>query len=96
MIYNKDKVGLAENPMILLVEDNPSDIIFTRHAFNESGRRCRFQLAKDGEKALEMLNEKGAERPDLILLDINLPKLDGKEVLRQIKGDKNLKSIKLI
>lgn len=85
---------------ILLVEDNPADIRLTMEAFKDGKFLNSINVVTDGEEALHYLGKKGkhsnAARPDLILLDINLPKKDGKEVLREIKNDENLKSIPVI
>lgn len=85
---------------ILLVEDNPADIRLTMEAFKEGKFLSKFNVVTDGEEAINYLQKKGkygnAIRPDLILLDINLPKKDGKEVLLEIKNDENLKSIPVI
>jgi two-component system, chemotaxis family, response regulator Rcp1 len=85
---------------ILLVEDNEGDIVLTIEAFKEARIQNNVDVVRDGEKALQFLRREGefknAETPDLILLDINLPKIDGKEVLATIKNDDNLKSIPVV
>ncbi|MGC4038541.1 MAG: response regulator [Chitinophagaceae bacterium] len=85
---------------ILLVEDNPGDILLTREALKNSKILNVVNVAKDGEVALDMLFKTNGyenfELPDLILLDINLPKIDGSEVLVTIKNDKHLKVIPVI
>lgn len=80
---------------ILLVEDNEGDILLTREAFQEAKIRNEILVAMDGQEALKMLHS-GEFLPDLILLDINLPKLDGLELLAIIKKDDSLKSIPVI
>jgi len=84
---------------ILLVEDNPADVRLTRLALSE-GSATRLSVASDGEVALAMLrHEPGHQevpRPDLILLDLNLPKKHGHEVLAEIKGDPKLCSIPVV
>ena len=84
---------------ILLVEDNPADVRLTRLALSE-GVTTRLSVAADGEQALAMLrHEDGYQetpRPDLILLDLNLPKKHGHEVLAEIKGDPRLSSIPVV
>jgi CheY-like chemotaxis protein len=74
---------------VLLVEDNPGDVLLIQEAFQESGADCQITVARDGEAALAMLNgtrnEPGVFRPDLILLDLNLPKMSGHEVLEELK-----------
>src|SRR5690554_5579117 len=85
---------------ILLVEDNEGDIVLTKEALSGGKINNRITVARDGEEALNMLRNqgkyKGYERPDLILLDINLPKIDGIEVLTEIKHDPELKSIPVV
>ena len=83
---------------ILLVEDNPGDVRLTREALDESGRPYRLSVASDGSGALEFLRGKGsgAQRPDIVLLDWNLPRVDGKEVLREIKSDPKLCTIPVV
>jgi len=85
---------------ILLVEDNPADIRLTQEALEESKLFCKLSTVYDGEAAMEFLRREGQfkneTRPDLIILDLNLPKKDGREVLREIKKDENLKSIPVV
>jgi two-component system, chemotaxis family, response regulator Rcp1 len=85
---------------ILLVEDNPGDIRLTREALKEVEIGCNIHVAEDGEQALAFLRREGphasAMRPHLILLDLNLPKLDGREVLRMIKADPELRRIPVV
>jgi chemotaxis family two-component system response regulator Rcp1 len=85
---------------ILLVEDNEGDVRLTREALKEGRIRNRLSVVGDGEQALAFLRREGtyaeAPRPDLILLDLNLPRLDGREVLAEIKNDANLKSIPVV
>jgi chemotaxis family two-component system response regulator Rcp1 len=85
---------------ILLVEDNPGDIELTREAMEEGKIANRLSVAVDGEQALNFLRREGeyddAPRPDLILLDINLPKKNGIEVLTEIKRDPDLRRIPVI
>jgi chemotaxis family two-component system response regulator Rcp1 len=85
---------------VLLVEDNPGDVRLAREAFRDVNMNVRLHLASDGTEAMAFLMQRGAHlhapRPDLILLDLNLPKMDGREVLAQIKGNKNLKMIPTI
>lgn len=85
---------------ILLVEDNQGDIILTLEALKAAKSMNKINVVKDGEEALRYLRKQGlytdAETPDLILLDINLPKLDGKEVLAEIKNDKELMIIPVV
>lgn len=85
---------------ILLVEDNEGDIVLTQEVFKSSGLRNPLSVVKDGEEALDFLYQRnrftGAERPDLILMDINIPKVSGKEILAIIKQDDDLKIIPVI
>jgi CheY-like chemotaxis protein len=85
---------------ILLVEDNPGDVQLTRELFRECATPPRLHVAADGESALAFLRRlpphPGAARPDLILLDFNLPRKDGREVLAEIKADPELKRIPVI
>jgi chemotaxis family two-component system response regulator Rcp1 len=85
---------------ILLVEDNPADVRLTREALNDAKVRNSLNVVMDGEAALAFLRREGdyasAPRPDLILLDLNLPKKDGREVLAEIKQDPSLKQIPVV
>jgi two-component system, chemotaxis family, response regulator Rcp1 len=85
---------------ILLVEDNPGDVRLTIEGLRESKVRNNLHLAPDGVAALEFLRRDGtyadAPRPDLILLDLNLPKKDGREVLAEIKADPALRTIPVV
>jgi len=85
---------------ILLVEDNPGDVGLTLEALKEATVLNKLTVVKDGIEALSLLRRQGqhahAARPDLILLDLNLPKKDGREVLAEIKADDNLKRIPVI
>jgi len=85
---------------ILLVEDNEGDILLTLEAFEECKVKTVISVAKNGQEALDFLFKRGAfinvKKPDLILLDINIPQFNGHEVLRQIKTDAELKKIPVI
>lgn len=85
---------------ILLVEDNEGDIVLTLEALKEAKVSNGIAVVRDGEEALQYLRKEGrfkkAETPDLILLDINLPRLDGKEVLAEIKKDEDLMIIPIV
>jgi len=85
---------------ILLVEDNPGDVRLTVEALRESKVLANLQVARDGIEALAMLRREGphadARRPDLILLDLNLPRLDGRQVLETIKADTDLRQIPVV
>jgi two-component system, chemotaxis family, response regulator Rcp1 len=94
-------IGENEKTMeVLLVEDNPGDARLAREAFRDVNRSIRLHLASDGLEAMTFLRQQGAHlhapRPDLILLDLNLPKMDGREVLALIKKDEGLKMIPTI
>lgn len=85
---------------ILLVEDNPGDIRLTQEALKEGNIPNDLHVVKDGVEAIDYLKQRGkyADRgkPDIILLDLNLPRKDGREVLAEIKADENLKLIPVI
>lgn len=85
---------------ILLVEDNPADARLTQEAIRDTEFRYQLHLAEDGEEAMEFLHQEGefadVPRPDLILLDLNLPGMDGREVLAEIKSDEDLGSIPIV
>jgi len=85
---------------ILLVEDSPDDVDLTLEAFKESSSESRLHVVEDGAQALAFLRHEGAyatsPRPDLILLDLNLPKKTGHEVLKEIKADPALRRIPVI
>ncbi|HVO98898.1 MAG TPA: response regulator [Bryobacteraceae bacterium] len=92
---------LPQNPVeILLVEDNPGDIRLIQEAFKEGGVSSRLNIARDGEQALAFLRREGSfsksPRPAIILLDLNLPRKDGREVLAEIKKDKALRQIPVV
>src|SRR5579862_4100940 len=82
---------------VLLVEDSPGDVRLTQEAFRDANTAVKLHVATDGVEAMAFLKQEGfqaaAPRPDLILLDLNLPKMDGREVLAQIKEDTVLKMI---
>ena len=85
---------------ILLVEDNPGDVRLTREALREGKVRNNLSVAADGVEAIAYLRKEGeyadAVRPDLILLDLNLPRKDGREVLKEIKADPALRHIPVV
>jgi len=85
---------------ILLVEDNPGDVRLTEEALKEGKVLNNLHVARDGEEAIAYLHKEGKfidePRPDLILLDLNLPKKDGKEVLKEIKSDERFMRIPVV
>lgn len=81
---------------ILLVEDNPGDVILIREAFKEGRVPSRMTVVGDGEEAIRHLKHESANLPDLILLDLNLPKKDGREVLRIVKCYPELRRIPIL
>ena len=85
---------------VLLVEDSPGDVRLTQEAFRYAGDPVNLHVASDGVEAMSFLRREGilrdAPRPDFILLDLNLPKMDGRQVLSEIKNDPALKSIPTI
>jgi len=86
--------------VILLVEDNPGDARLTREGLSNSKVRNQLHVARDGDEALAFLRHEGtfadAPTPDLVLLDLNLPRRDGREVLQEIKQDEALKHIPVV
>ena len=89
-----------KNIEILLVEDSPSDVLIAREALTEAKLINTIHVAEDGVEALQFLRKEGkfaaAPRPDLILLDLNLPRKNGREVLAEIKADADLKTIPVV
>ena len=85
---------------VLLVEDDPGDVLMTQEALADHKVRNRLSVVSDGEEALAYLRREGqfadAVRPDLVLLDLNLPRRDGREVLAEIKSDQTLRQIPVV
>jgi chemotaxis family two-component system response regulator Rcp1 len=85
---------------VLLVEDNPGDVRLTREAFKDAKVHLEMHVVGDGVEAMEFLHRRGKyagkPRPDLILLDLNLPRKDGRDVLAEIKGDSGLMTIPVV
>ena len=87
----------ALNPIvILLVEDDPGDVVLVREAFDHDKVQNELRVATDGVYALEQLRNPELPLPDLILLDLNLPRMDGREVLAEIRGDPRLTRIPVV
>jgi CheY-like chemotaxis protein len=98
---NDDLYGRAATSInVLLVEDDPGDVLMTREAFAEHGAESRLAVVSDGVEALAYLRRENgyadAPRPDLVLLDLNLPRRDGREVLAEIKADRELHLIPVV
>ena len=94
---------IQEELQILLVEDNPKDVTLTLHALREENLANAVQVARDGEEALDFLFCRGEfagrsfdRPPELVLLDLKLPKVNGLEVLRAVKGDPRTKAIPVV
>jgi CheY-like chemotaxis protein len=85
---------------VLLVEDDPGDVLMTKEAFEEHRVNNRLRVVNDGDEALAYLRRQepytDAVRPDLILLDLNLPRRDGRQVLQEIKNDESLRHIPVV
>lgn len=85
---------------VLLVEDDPGDVLMTREAFEEHKVANRLSVVSDGVSAMAFLRREGehagAPRPDLVLLDLNLPRMDGREVLAAVKADEELRHIPVV
>ena len=85
---------------VLLVEDDPGDVLMTREAFEDNKVANNLSVVTDGVRAMEFLRREGeyaeAPRPDLVLLDLNLPRMDGREVLAAIKEDADLRTIPVV
>jgi CheY-like chemotaxis protein len=85
---------------VLLIEDDPGDVLLTREAFQHHKIRNTLRVARDGQEGLDYLYRRGAHQgaslPDLILLDLNLPKYDGRQLLEQIKSDPDLCHIPIV
>jgi two-component system, chemotaxis family, response regulator Rcp1 len=93
-------MGISRPIEVLLVEDNPGDVRLTREALKEGKVRNNLHVVADGVEAIAFLKKQGkfsaAVRPDVILLDLNLPRKDGREVLEEIKADASLRHIPVV
>jgi chemotaxis family two-component system response regulator Rcp1 len=93
-------MNITSNIEILLIEDNPGDARLAKEALKESSIRNNLHMVDDGEKALDFLHKTGeyhsVPKPDLILLDLNLPKISGHQVLSIIKSNENLRTIPVV
>ena len=87
-------------PIILLVEDNPADLRLAQEVLKEAKLDHQLLVARDGEEAMQILMQQGSHagdpRPDMVLLDLNLPRKSGREVLAAVKGDARLRSIPVL
>lgn len=85
---------------VLLVEDNPADAVLARKALDQVPANATVHVVVDGVEAIEYLRQRGkyagATRPDVVLLDLNLPKLNGHEVLREVRADETLRTIPIV
>jgi CheY-like chemotaxis protein len=85
---------------VLLVEDDPGDVVLTKEAFEDNKVSNKLSIVSDGEEAMRFLRREGdytdAPRPDLVLLDLNLPRMDGRQVLEEIKADEALRTIPVV
>ncbi len=89
-------MSAAEPIVILLVEDDPGDVVLVREAFEHDKVRNELRVASDGVYALEQLRDPDQSVPDLILLDLNLPRMDGRELLAEIRADPRLTRIPVV
>jgi CheY-like chemotaxis protein len=95
------KTNYSQRPFkVLLVEDNDDDVLLTRHAFKKAAVPIQCEVAKDGREALQRLRKEppydDAATPDIILLDLNMPRMDGRQLLAELKRDEQLRIIPTI
>lgn len=88
--------GNNTNPDVLLVEDNPGDVRLTQEAFQEAEFDVRLHITTDGVEAIDFLRDKKSPRPDFVLLDLNLPRKDGFDVLGKIRDDSDLEHLPVL
>src|SRR3954447_23742101 len=81
---------------VLLVEDSPDDVFLTQEAFQDAAVQVHLHVARDGEEAMDFLRDESHPRPDLILLDLNMPRKDGREVLIEVRDDPRLTDIPIV
>jgi CheY-like chemotaxis protein len=97
---SESRTDIGEPIEILMVDDSMGDVRLAQEALKEARVRNRLSVVHDGEQAMAFLRRKDgygeAPRPDLVLLDLNMPRMDGREVLAQIKGDPDLRSIPVV
>ena len=86
----------SEAVEILLVEDNPNDVEMTLHALKRYGLTNRIRVVRDGAEALEFLFANGAELPKVVMLDLKLPRVNGIEVLRAVRGDPRTRTVPIV
>src|SRR3954453_12199319 len=89
-------MGMSRTMEVLLVEDSADDVFLTQEAFDDAAVEVRLHVARDGEEAMDFLRGESNPRPDLMLLDLNMPRKDGREVLLEVRQDPNLTDIPIV